>query len=64
MTKFMIRSLRHDDSVHREEDGAVRFDHNMEKFNSKFDGTSQWSVNDWITCLAKEEDRRKGFTTA
>ena len=26
VSKFMIRLLRHDDSVHREEDGVVRFD--------------------------------------
>ena len=44
VSKFMIRLLRHDDSVHREDDGAVRFDDLAEKFKAKFDGISQWSI--------------------
>ena len=35
----MIRLLRHDDTVHREDDGAVRLDDLAEKFKAKFDGT-------------------------
>ena len=46
---FMIRLLRHDDTVHREEDGAARFDDLAEKFKVKFDGTLQWSIEAWIT---------------
>ena len=38
MSKFMIRLLRHDDTVHREDDGAVRLDDLAEKFKAKFDG--------------------------
>ena len=34
MSKFMIRLLRHDDTVHRE-DGAVTFDEMAEKFKAK-----------------------------
>ena len=53
MSKFMIRLLQHDDTVHREDDGAVRFDDIMEEFKAKFDGTSQWPINAWRTFLAK-----------
>ena len=50
-------------TVHREGDGAVRFDDLAEKFKAKFDGTSQWPNEAWITFLAKgEEDRKKGFS--
>ena len=57
----MIRLLRHDDTVHREDDGAVRFDDLAEKFKAKFDGTSQWSIKAWITFLAKGGGPRKRF---
>ena len=59
----VIRLFRHDDTVHREDDGAVRFD-DVEEFKAKFDGTSQWPINDWITCLQREEDQRKGLNIA
>ena len=49
--KFMIRLLRHDESVRREDDGAVRFDDLEEKFKAKFDGTSQWTIEAWIAFL-------------
>ena len=39
VSKFMIRLLRHCDTVHRENDGAVIFDDLAEKFKAKFDGT-------------------------
>ena len=42
----MIRLLRHDQSIPREDDGAVRFDDIMEEFKEKFDGVSQWSIDD------------------
>ena len=57
----MIRLLRHGQSVPREDDGAVRFDDIMEKFKAKFDGTSQWPINDRITCLAKGGKPKKRF---
>ena len=41
VSKFMIRLLRNDDTVHREDDGAVRLEDLVEKFKAKFDGTSQ-----------------------
>ena len=61
MSKFMIRSLRHDESVPREDDGAVRFDDLAEKFKAKFDGTSQWSIEVWIAFLAKGGGPKKRF---
>ena len=39
--------------VHREDDGAVRFDDLAEKFKAKFAGTSQWPLEAWIIFLAK-----------
>ena len=44
VSKFVIRLLRHDDTVHREDDGAVRFDNLAELFKSKFETTSQWPI--------------------
>ena len=61
VSKFMIRLLRHDDTVHREDDGAVRFDDLAEKFKAKFDGTSQWSIEARITFLAKGGGPKKRF---
>ena len=61
MSIFMIRLLRHDDTVHREEDGAVRFDELADKFKAKFDGTSQWSIEAWITFLAEGGEQKKRF---
>ena len=61
MSKFMIRLLRHDDTVHREDDGAVRLDDLAEKFKAKFDGTSPWSIEAWITFLAKAGRRKRRF---
>ena len=54
VSKAMIRFLLHGASVPREDDGAVRFDDLVKEFEAKFDGTSQWPINDWI----------KGFNTA
>ena len=59
LSKVMIRSLRHGASVPREDDGAARFDDIMEEFRAKFDGSSQWPVDDWITYLAKGGGQKK-----
>ena len=59
VSKFMISLLRHDDTVHREDDGAVRVDDLTEKFKAMFDGTSQWSFDDWITFLARRGGPKK-----
>ena len=57
----MIRLLRHNPSIPREDDGALRFDDMMEKSKAKFDGTSQWPMNDWISFLSKEGGPKKRF---
>ena len=54
VSKFMIRLLRHDDTVYREDDGAVRFDDLAELFKSRFTGTLHWSIEAWISFLAKK----------
>ena len=64
VSKFMIRLLRHDASIPREDDAAVRRDDLTEKFKIKFVGTLQWTVDDWDDCLAKGEERRKRFNIA
>ena len=48
------RLLRHDQTVPREMDGTVLFDDVVEECRrQKFDGASQWSLNDWISILGK-----------
>ena len=61
VSKFTIRLLRHDDTVHREDDGAVRFDDLAEFFKSSFAGTSRWSIEAWICFLAKGGGPKKMF---
>ena len=61
VSKVMIRLLRHHPSIPRQDDGAVHFDDIMKEFEAKFDGSSQWSVHDWITCLAKGGGHKKRF---
>ena len=65
VSKAMTRLLRHDQSVSREDDGAVLFDGVLEEIKKKkFDGAFQWSINDWISTIGylfwrKEEGQRK-----
>ena len=61
LSKFMIRLLRHDASIPREDDGAVRFDDVIEKFKVKFVGTLQWTVDAWVNFLAKGRGEKKRF---
>ena len=61
VSKFMIRLLRHDKNITREDDGAVRFDDLIEEFKVKFVGTSEWTVDAWTTFLAKGGGPKKRF---
>ena len=61
MSNFWIRLFRHDDTVHREDDGAVRFDDLAELFKSRFAGTAHWSIEAWISFLAKGGGPKKWF---
>ena len=49
-----------------EDDRAVRFDEIMKEFKAKFDGVSQWSINDWMSFLNNTDLRtlRNIFKTA
>ena len=49
----MIRLLRHGTSSPREDNEAVRFDDFVEGFKVKFVGTSEWTVDAWISFMAK-----------
>ena len=59
VSKAMIRLLRPDQTVPRD-DGAVPFDDVLEEFRKKkFDGASQWPINDWISVLAKGGPKKR-----
>ena len=49
VSKFMIKLLRHDKNIFREDDGAVRFDDLVGEFKVKFVGTLQWTVDAWVS---------------
>ena len=49
VSKLMIRLVRHDDSVDREEDGAVRFEDLASMIRSRNESTLHWSNR---TCLS------------
>ena len=49
----MTRLLRHFDADQREDDGVVRFDDLTKLFQSMITGTSHWSIEAWISFLAK-----------
>ena len=57
----MTRLLRHDQTIARETDGAVKFDDMIEelKKKKKFDGALQWSIEDWISILARGGGQKK-----
>ena len=61
VSKFRTRTLRHDSSVLREDDGAVRLDDLIDKFKVEFVGTMQWTVDSWVNCLAKGGGVKKRF---
>ena len=58
VSKVMIRLLRHGTSSPREDNEAVRFDDFVEGFKVKFVGTSEWTVEAWISFMAKGGKRR------
>ena len=53
VSKAIIRLLRHDQTVHREIDGAIEYNDIIEQCRKKkFDDVSQWLLEDWISTLA------------
>ena len=61
VSKLMIRYLRHDDTVHREEDGAVRFEDLASMFRSRNASTSHWSIRTWLSFLHRGGGVKKRF---
>ena len=55
VSKATTRLLRHDQTVRRGVDGAIQHSDIIEECNKKkkFDGASQWALEDWISTLAK-----------
>ena len=55
----MIRLLRHDTSVLREEDGAVEFRILAQMFRSEFTSSQHWSIRTWLSYLQKEGPKKR-----
>ena len=53
VSKKMIRLLRHDPSVLREEDGAVEFNILAPMFASTFASSPHWSIRTWLRYLQR-----------
>ena len=62
VSKAITRLLRHDQSVPRGSDGAIHYSDIIEECRKpKFDGASQWLLEDWISTLAKRRGAKKIF---
>ena len=59
--KRMIRLLRHDSSVPREEDGAVEFSIVARMFRSELASSSNWSIRTWLNYLQRGGGLEKRF---
>ena len=57
----MIRFLRHDPSVLREEDGAVEFRISAQMFRLEFTSSQYWSIRAWLNYLQKGGGPNKRF---
>ena len=53
VSKLMTKLLRHDHTVSREEDGAVKFGILASMFHSKFTSSPYWSIRTWLNYLQK-----------
>ena len=61
VSKLMIRLLRHDDSVNREEDGAVKFEDLASIFRSRIVSSSHWSIRTWLSFLQRGGGIKKRY---
>ena len=61
VSKFMTRTLRHEASILREIDGAVKFDDLIEKLKVRFADTLQWTVSTRLNSLAKGGGKKQRF---
>ena len=57
----MIRLLRHDDSVNREDDGAVKFEDLASIFRSRIMSFSHWSIRTCLSFLQRGGGIKKRF---
>ena len=57
----MIRLLRHDDSVNREQDGAVKIEVLASIFPSRITSSSHWSLRTWLRFLQRGGEIKKRF---
>ena len=79
VSKFITRLLRHSQQVNREEDAGVHYDQVIDECKKKLsndtgDGSDEmkkqfanapyWSLDKWISVLAKGGGQRKGFNIA
>ena len=62
VSKAITRLLRHDQTVHRDIDGAIQHNDIIEECRKKkLDGASQWSLEEWKSTLAKGGGAKKRF---
>ena len=61
VSKAITRLPRHDQSVPRGSDGAIHHSDIIEECRKKFDGASQWLLEDWISTLAQGGGAKKRF---
>ena len=61
VSKLMIRLLRHDNTVLREDDGAVKFQDLASIFRSEFTSSSHWSIRTWLSFLQRGGGVKKRF---
>ena len=61
VSKLMIRLLRHDDSVNREEDGAVKCEDLASVFRSRITSSSHWSIRAWLSFLQRRGGIKRRF---
>ena len=61
VSKLMIRLLRHDDSVNREQDGAVKIEDLASIFPSRITSSSHCSIRTWLRFLQRGGEIKKRF---
>ena len=53
LSKFMTRTLRHESSILREKDGAIKIDDLVEKMKGQIVSTLRWTDKIWVNSLAE-----------
>ena len=61
VSKLKFRLLRHDDTVNREEDGAVKFEDLASIFRSRITSSSHWSIRTLLSFLQRVGGIKKRF---